>query len=62
MKFNFVDDIEDYLEPMDYETFWHEIKPFGLLLIPKEKCDTDIASGAVMEEDALDVLKSIARI
>ena len=24
--FNFIDNIEDWLEPMDYETFWTEIK------------------------------------
>ena len=60
--FNFVDDVEDWLEPKDYETFLDEIKPFGLLLIPKEKCDADIAGGAVIEEGALSVLKSIARI
>lgn len=62
MMFNFIDDIEDYLEPMDYETFWKEIKPFCLILMPREKCDTDIANGAVTEEDALDVLKALARI
>jgi hypothetical protein len=60
--FNFIDDIEDWLEPMDYETFWTEIKTFCLILMPREKCDADIADGAVTEEGALNVLKTLARI
>ena len=57
IEFRHIDDIEDYLEPMDYETFWQEIKGFCLILIPREKCDADIEDG-VDEETVLIVLKN----
>jgi hypothetical protein len=60
--FNFIDDVEAYLEPMDYETFWREIKPFCLILKPRDYCDEQIASGVVDEETVLEVLKYLARI
>lgn len=62
MDFKHIDDIEDWLEPMDYETFWTEIKPFCLVLFPREKCDNDIASGATDEETVLYVMKNFARM
>ena len=62
MNFKHIDDIEDWLEPMDYETFWKEIKPFCLALFPREKCDTDIANGATDEETALYIMKNFARM
>ena len=62
MNFKHIDDIEDWLEPMDYETFWEEIKPFCLVLFPREKCDTDIANGATDEETALFIMKNFARM
>ena len=58
MDFKHIDDIVDWLEPMDYETFWKEIKPFCLVLIPREKCDADIASGGTDEETVLYVMKN----
>lgn len=61
IDFRHIDDIEDYLEPMDYETFWQEIKGFCLILIPRDKCDSDIEDG-VDEETILIVLKNLARI
>lgn len=62
MDFKHIDDIEDWLEPMDYETFWKEIKPFCLVLFQREKCDNDIASGATDEETVLYVMKNFARM
>ena len=62
MKFKDADDVVAWLEPMDYETFWKEIKPFGLILIPREKCDSDIASGATDEETVLYVMKNLVRV
>lgn len=60
--FNFIEDLEDWLEPMDYETFWREIKPFCLILKPRAECDADIANGAVDEDVAVGVLKMLARV
>ncbi|WP_010441076.1 hypothetical protein [Ruegeria conchae] len=62
MKFSFINDIVDWLEPMDYETFWEEIRPFCLIMLPREKCDTDIANGDVDEETVLHVVKNLARV
>ena len=61
MKFSYINDIEDWLEPMDYETFWEEIRPYCLVMLPREKCDADIESG-VDEETVLYVLKNFARL
>lgn len=60
--FNFIEDIEEWLEPMDYDEFWREIRPFCLIMIPKEKCDEDIAAGAVTKDVAVGVLKMLARV
>ena len=62
MKFRHTNDVEDWLEPMDYETFWKEIRPYCLVMLPREKCDADMASGDVDEETVLYVMKNFARI
>ena len=62
MQFKDINDVVDWLEPMDYKTFWKEIKPFCLILLPREKCDADIASGATDEETVLYVMKNFARM
>ncbi len=62
MKFRDINDIVEWLEPMDYEMFWKEIKPFCLVMLPRKKCDADIASGATDEETVLCVMKSFARM
>lgn len=61
MEFIYINDIEDWLEPMDYETFWEEIRPYCLVMLPREKCDSDI-EGGVDEETILYVLKNFARL
>ena len=60
-RFKDIDEIVEWLEPMDYETFWKETKPFCLVLLTREKCDADIASGATDEETVLYVMKSFFR-
>lgn len=62
MKFKDIDDIVDWLEPMDYETFWQEISPYCLVMFPREKCDADIESGGADEDTVLYVLKNLARM
>lgn len=60
-EFKHINDIVDWLEPMDYETFWQEIRPYCLVMFPREKCDVDIEDG-VDEETILYVLKNFARL
>jgi hypothetical protein len=44
-EFRYINDIVDWLEPMDYETFWQEIKPYCLVMIPRAKCGAMTESG-----------------
>lgn len=60
--FEDMDDVEEWLERLDYEAFWRGIAPFGLDLQPREDCDRQIASGAIDEVTVLFVLKGMARL
>lgn len=60
-EFRYIDDIEDWLRPMDYQGFWAAIAPLDFVPQPKEHCDEQIASGVVTEECVLDVIKDITR-
>lgn len=60
--FEDIDDVRDWLEVMDYETFWRETEPFQIETQPRWHCDALIASGEVSEELILDCLKMMARI
>lgn len=60
--FKHIDDVVVWLEPMDYETFWDEIRPWCLVILPRATCDADIAAGKVGEAEALAVLKTMARL
>ena len=60
-NFRYINDIEDWLEPMDYEGFWFAIEPYGLVLQARDHCDREIANG-VERELVLDVLKHMARM
>lgn len=60
-NFKYIDDIEDWLEPMEYLGFWAAISPYDLMLQPRAHCDDQIARGAVDTETVLAVLKHMAR-
>lgn len=62
MEFRDIDDIVEWLEPMDYETFWQELRPYCLVMFPRADCDHDLENGLVDEDDLLFVLKSLARM
>lgn len=55
-------DIDEWLEPMDYQGFWVAIAPLDFVPQRKEHCDEQIASGVVTEACVLDVLKYITRL
>lgn len=49
--FKTINDVEDWLEPMNYEEFWIAIKPWCLPMpYTREQCDADIAAGADIED------------
>lgn len=60
-KFKYTNDIEDWLAPMDYQTFWFVIEPYDLVLQPRDHCDQQIADDKVDQETVLYVLKHMAQ-
>lgn len=61
-ELKYIDDVDAWLEPMDYQSFWYAVEPLCLVLQPRDHCDEQIASGVVDEETVLDVLKYFARL
>lgn len=61
-KFADINEVEEWLEPMEYEVFWLSVVPYDLVLQPKDHCDRQIAAGEVDEKLVLDVLKYFARV
>ncbi|MCV6576164.1 MAG: hypothetical protein OIF58_10565 [Cohaesibacter sp.] len=61
-KFRYIDDVETWLEPMDYQGFWVAITSLELDLQPRAHCDQQIRDGEVDQVTVLRVLKSMARI
>jgi len=61
-KFKTIDEVEQWLEPMDYQGFWHAMRNYDLVLQPRDHCDNQIESGVIDLETVLDVLKSMARM
>ena len=59
-EFEWRDDVEAWLAPMNYEQFWREIKPYCLVLEHREVCDAQIASGMVDQATVLDGLKILS--
>lgn len=56
-------DVEEWLEPLDYEEFWREVSTFPLTMLEsRESCDEQIAQGKVDEETVLYCLKGIVRL
>lgn len=61
-EFETIEDVDEWLEPMDYQGFWFCIVPYGLVLQPRGHCDRQIENGEVGEDLVLDVLKTYARV
>ena len=59
--FDDMEDVEEWLKPLDYNSFWEEIAPFELALQTRESCDAQITSGSIDEPTVLYVLKGMAR-
>lgn len=60
MTFDDIQDVEDWLAPLDYLAFWAAMEPYGLRLQGRDHCDGLITSGKVEAGLILDVLKSMA--
>ena len=59
--FRYIQDVDAWLEPMDYIAFWYAVEPFNLVLQPRDHCDEQIENGAAEKDDVLAVLKYMAR-
>jgi hypothetical protein len=60
--FQDVEEVEEWLEPMDYITLWEAMVPYGVFSIAeRDHCDELIASGTVKVETILYGIKAIAR-
>ena len=62
--FKSIEDVEEWLEGMDYQGFWYAIAPYNLTLQDRDQgyCDDQIARCIATEDMVLDVLKALARI
>ena len=61
-KFKTIEDVEDWLAPMDYQSFWFVIAPYDLALQTREHCDREIAADNSEAEIILKVLKHMAQM
>ncbi|XWN32083.1 MAG: hypothetical protein ROR55_02915 [Devosia sp.] len=59
--FQYIDDLVAWLQPMDYQGFWHAVAPHDLHLPSRRDCDRQIACGEAAEDVILGGLKYIAR-
>jgi len=60
-KFEHVQDVEEWLEPMSYDEFWVKLSPYGVDAEIRTDCEVSIANGA-SQDTVLSVMKSLTRI
>ncbi len=60
-KFKDIEDIEAWLDPMDYDGFWYALAPYGLAGDTRAHCDDQIKQGA-SADSVLNVMKAMVRI
>lgn len=60
VEFEDIQDVEEWLAPLDYIDFWSAIAPYRLGLDDRPFCDGLIAGGNMTEDKLLDTLKALA--
>ena len=58
--FQDIQDLEEWLEPLDYIAFWDAVASYNLTLQDRDHCDGLIAGGDVTADTILKVLKGLA--
>ena len=58
--FEDIQDVEEWLKPLDYIAFWDAVEPYHLVLQDREHCDGLIARGEVGADLILSGLKYMA--
>jgi hypothetical protein len=60
--FQEIQDVEEWLEPLDYIGFWEALAPYGVFSISdRDHCDGLIAGGKVPQTTILKGIKGMAR-
>ena len=60
MIFQDIQDLEDWLRPLDYVQFWDAVEPYGFSMQERDHCDGLIAGGEVDPALILGGLKFMA--
>lgn len=60
VAFQHIQDVEEWLQPLDYIAFWEAVAPYQLGLLDRDHCDGLIAGGKGETELVLKVLKFLA--
>jgi hypothetical protein len=58
--FQDIQDVEEWLAPLDYIAFWEAVAPYDLGLQDRDHCDGLIAGGKMNADRLLSVLKTMA--
>lgn len=60
--FEDIEDVIEWLEPLDYLSFWAAVAPYNLTLQDRDHCDGLIARGEVEPGLILEGLKYMAQV
>lgn len=61
--FDDIEDVRDWLAPLDYGAFWEIIAPYAIFAGgDRAHCDATIAQGIAPEDTVLTCLKAMARV
>ena len=56
--FKYIQDVEEWLEPMSYDEFWFKLSPYGVDADMRRHCDTSISNGTA-PDTVLSVMKDL---
>lgn len=62
VAFRYIQDVEEWLEPLDYIAFWEAVAPYNLSLMDRDHYDGLIVGGKVETAMVLGALKSLATL
>ncbi|KAA3516960.1 hypothetical protein GOZ96_12365 [Agrobacterium vitis] len=60
--FRYIQDVEEWLKPLDYIAFWEAVTPYGFVLLDRDHYDGLIAGGKVDAALVLHGLKILAKM
>ena len=60
-KFEHVQDVEEWLEPMSWDEFFVKLSPYGVDAEIRADCEISVANGG-SQDTVLSVIKSLMRI